>query len=103
MPSNHFANFFKNLKTLTHIDVQGSLVDDVGFDGKNLFVPHFLQFFSLLLLFTAIGINGDHLVSLKASSTAITNVGVKNLCLGDSRPCVKQDSPPTFVVSRSYS
>ena len=88
MPSNHFANFFKNLKTLTHIDVQGSLVDDVGFDGKNLFAFLFVQIlfatFSLLLLFAAIGINGDHLVSLKASSTAITNVGVKNLCLGDS-------------------
>ena len=30
------------------------------------------------------GVNGDHLVSLKAASTAITNVGVKSLCMGDS-------------------
>ena len=45
MPSNHFANFFKNLKTLTHIDIQGSLVDDVGFDGKNIFASHCLPCF----------------------------------------------------------
>ena len=58
------CQLFKNLKVLTHIDIQGSLVDDVGIE--------------------AIAVNGDHLVSLKAAATAITNVGVKSLCIGDT-------------------
>ena len=74
---NHFANFLKKLTNLTHIDVSGSVVDDIGFE--------------------AIGLNGAHLVSLNANNTYITNVGVKRLCLDETQVFVSEYRCPKMT------
>ena len=42
LPPHHFVEFFKSFPNLTHIDLWGSIIDDIGINsiGEFIFNPH---------------------------------------------------------------
>ena len=94
LPPHHFVEFFKSFPNLTHIDLWGSIIDDIGINSIGEFRQNLYHFTSSLhtvrfilqqqiIYFSIVGETAQKLVQLNIGKTFVTNVGIQNLCFGD--------------------
>ena len=97
LPPHNFVDFFKSFPNLTHIDLWGSIIDDIGINSIGEFRYNSYHFTITLQIgdnlcfilekhifyISIVGETAQKLVQLNIGKTFVTNVGIQNLCFGD--------------------